>query len=289
MSPARWLRLDVRFAGTPAGPSAAYGLTVALIGLGAASVQEEDGSFTTYFDEPADPSAYRAEVERTLGESVDAPLAFSWSWQAHEEWADLWRQGFSAHDIGARLRVRPPWISGEPSERSEIEIDPGVAFGTAEHGSTRSCLTLIDSLVVGGESVLDVGAGTGVLSIAALVLGATDATCVEIDAMACEALRENAARNGVEDRIGVVCEAFTESTSPHLADLVVCNMVSSRVLPILHVLAARTAPGGHLIVGGIQPEEVDDVARRVADAVGSDPQPLRVEDEGWYALAVKRD
>lgn len=287
MSPARWLRLEVRFGSVSADPGAAYALTEALVGLGAAGVQEKGESFITYFDEPSNPGAYRSRVEDELARAIDHPLTYSWSWQAHEEWADLWRQGFVAHDIGQRLRVRPPWIAPEESNRFEIEIDPGVAFGTAEHGSTRSCLTLVDRCVRGAEVVLDVGAGSGVLSIAALVLGAAHATCVEIDAMACDALLENAERNGVLDRIRVLCEAFTGATRTPPADLVVSNMVSSRLLPILPVLAERTSPGGLVILGGLQPDEVDVVSTRLTRFLGSESQPVRVDDEGWAALALR--
>ena len=309
MTPERWLRLEVDLSGLSMSPEQQYALTECLIAAGSSGTQEVPGGCVTYFQPPSDIIEFKATVESNLSRAVGADPTCTWGWQAHEEWADLWRQGFQAHEFGSRLRVSPPWIEAGPADTREVVvIDPGLAFGTAEHGSTRSCLTLIERHLRGGESVLDVGAGSGVLAIAALKLGAVSAMCVEVDEMACHAMGENAERNGVDAQLQTLAAPFEATVAPGHYDLVVCNMVRSRLLPFLEVLADRVDSRGSLLLGGIQSDEREQILRdlgvigsqgSVSEASGTQGDapndnttlwspPEFVEDEGWLALRTTR-
>ncbi len=289
MTPKQWLRLEVGLHGAEWSPETVYALTERLVELGSHGVQEAGDRCFTYFATPQDPPQFRARVERVIAQSIARPT-FHWSVQPHEEWAELWRQGFEAHAIGDRLSVAPPWIAEETqSSRVLVIIDPGVAFGTAEHGSTRSCLTLLERHARDGDTILDVGAGSGVLAIAALKLGAATAVCVEVDAMACEALRENAERNQVLDQIQVICAPFGSSTVPGSFDTVVCNMVRGRLLPLLPQLVRQVAPGGRLLLGGLQDSERDAMLEEL-NSLGPGWGATEVcADDGWVAATLARD
>lgn len=309
MTPERWLRLEVDLTGLSASPEQRYALTECLVKAGSSGTQEVPDGCVTYFQPPPNVTEFKARVESSMASVVGDAMTSTWGWQEHEEWADLWRQGFEAHDFGSRLRVAPPWIEAAPADAREVVvIDPGLAFGTAEHGSTRSCLTLVERHVGGGESVLDVGAGSGVLAIAALKLGALSATCVEMDEMACAAMVENAERNDVEGQLQALAVSFGPTVAPGHYDLVLCNMVRSRLLPLLEALADQVDSRGSLLLGGIQSDEREQILRDIrvigsqaspseasgsganepADAAKSWSAPEFVEDEGWLALRMTR-
>ncbi len=289
MSPERWLRLEVDLGSATDREDRLYALSVCLVKAGSTGIADEGRHCVAYFGEPVDVPAFKALTQRRIAAQVSSGLTLRWSWQRHEEWAELWRQGFRSHTIGTRLRVTPPWVEPPVDDgRANVVIDPGVAFGTAEHGSTRSCLLQLERRVQGGETVLDVGAGSGVLAIAALKLGAASATCVEIDEMACQALWENAARNNVADRIQVRHAPFdtTVSVDPH--DVVVCNMVRARLVPLLSQLGQMVASGGSIILGGVQSTERAEMTTDLELlGLGWGP-PDVVDDEGWLAMHIKR-
>ena len=120
-----------------------------------------------------------------------------------EDWQNAWKKYYHAMDIGKRLAIVPGWEEHD-TDRIKIIMDPGMAFGTGTHETTSLCLETLDSLVKGGERVLDIGTGSGILAIAALKLGAGSAEGVDIDPMCVRTAGENAARNGVADRFKVL-------------------------------------------------------------------------------------
>ncbi|MCA1791096.1 MAG: 50S ribosomal protein L11 methyltransferase, partial [Thioalkalivibrio sp.] len=197
----RWLELRVR---SRAGGDANDLLAEGLVALGGRAVEERDGWFVTHVAEPDDPEAFgvgaRSRLEEESGlDDVEVEL----SWRPHEEWAESWRRGLAPRRLTERLVVRPSWMEIEDPREGDLVIvlDPGMAFGTAEHGTTRGCIRLLDRAVAPGERVLDVGAGSAILSIAAALLGASDVLAVEWDPLATEAIEENIERNGVADRV----------------------------------------------------------------------------------------
>lgn len=261
----RWLEVRVR----AALPGALRGLLAdAIVQAGARGVEEREGTFLAWFEEPDDPDAFLAGLSDTLVSEAGArSIRIEHAWQAHEDWADSWKKGLDVRRITDRIVVRPSWIEPKDVRQGDVvlEIDPGMAFGTAEHGTTRGCLRLLDDIVRDGDSLLDVGAGSGILSIAAARLGATSVVAIEADSLACEAMRENVERNRVGDRVEVV-EAY--ATSDDVAgrapvDGIVANIEAGLLEPLFEGCRAALDGSGWLIVSGILDHEFEEIAARL--------------------------
>ena len=185
--------------------------------------------------------------------------------------------------------MRPSWVS-DPDDPPEVVvvIDPGMAFGTAEHGTTRGCLRLLDTVVAPGERLLDVGAGSGVLAIAAVRLGASEVVALEGDALACEALSENLDHNGVADRVrwaeGLVDSEGLIAYGP--VDGILANIESATLGRLLAGFAGSVRPGGWLILSGILAEEWPDL-REATEAAGFGLRDLDSDGE-WRAGLFER-
>ena len=186
-----------------------------------------------------------------------------------EDWATEWRRGFSAERIGKRLLLRPSWeASQNESDDVVVTIDPENAFGSGDHETTRLVLEMLDRYVVGGERVLDVGCGSGVLSIAALRLGAASAVAIDIDEDAVVVTRRNAALNDVAARIQVSARSMGDMDGVY--DIVLAN-IETRVLSVMsHDLQGRIAFGGSLVLSGILIGERDELLAAYA--------PMRLEE-----------
>lgn len=175
-----------------------------------------------------------------------------------DEWRDAYKKYFKVTRLGERLVIRPSWepYTSAPSD-VVVTIDPGRAFGTGTHESTRLIMKELDQRVRGGERVLDVGCGTGILAICALKLGAKSAVCIDVDPDAIEVTRENAAFNDVSDRI-------ESSTTPvenirEAFPLVLANIQASVLVPLAEPIARTVAPGGLLMLSGILKGQEDEV------------------------------
>lgn len=252
----RWLEVQVR---SPSGEDRASLLVDALLALGGRAAEERDGWFITHVQSSLDLETYRSEAESLLRAhtGLDA-IELHASWREHEDWAETWKRGLGFRRITDRIAVRPSWVDEpEDAPRIVILLDPGMAFGTAEHGTTRGCLRLLDAVVTPGARVLDVGAGSGILAIAAVLLGAADVVAIEGDALACETLAENLVSNRVEDRVHLV-EALVDSdglTAYAPVDGVVANIESATLTTLLRGFQAAVRPGGWLILSGILAQE----------------------------------
>lgn len=196
---------------------------------------------------------------------------------------DEWRTAMLAFhrpiEVAGRLLVRPPWEHPRPP-LLDVEIDPGMAFGTAQHATTRTCLILLAGLPVGGP-VLDAGCGTGVLAIAARRLGFADVTAFDDDPLAVDATIANARRNGVA--LTVARRRIGEDALP-AAEVVLANLTGG----VLRALAPALAPPAPrwVVASGMRPAEVTGVHEAFA-AIGV--RPVRaVEDEGWSTLLMER-
>jgi ribosomal protein L11 methyltransferase len=253
----RWLELSVRSATADVRASL---LAEGLLLLGGRAAEERDGWYVTHLPEPPDVQSFLAVAERELRIMTGlADVEIRTAWKAHEEWAETWRRGLAPRRVTDRIVVRPSWSEAPELAEQDIEIvlDPGMAFGTAEHGTTRGCLRLLDGVVGQGERVLDVGAGSGILAIAAACLGAREVLAVESDPLAIETLQENVERNGVSDQVCVV-EAAADAgwlVQHGPADGVVANIESGVLTPLLPGFAEALRPGGWLIISGILASE----------------------------------
>lgn len=278
-APQRWLVLEIP---RPDDEVAAELIVEELVDY-AGGVEERPGSLLLYLPDPTRPEAeIVAEVNALL--SLRAEVAVSQvRWQLHEEWGEIWRRGFTPLRITPRLVVSPTWESPDlgPGEIL-LSLDPGMAFGTSQHPTTRGSLRLLDPLISPGERVADIGAGSGILSIAAALLGAKRVIAVEMDAWSCAAARENIQMNGVTDRV----EVREERVGPDLIpgeppfDGLVANIESGILLPLLPSFAEGVVPGGWLVLSGILQTEADGIVA-AARSAGFGALAEDREEEWW--------
>ncbi len=287
--PDRWLALTVRIPSRVGGDALWELVPELLLELGGRGVEEKDGGFTTYLLPPPDLEKLLATARSRLEALGGSGDQLQWGWQPQEDWELLWRRGLGPRRISDSLVVAPSWDVPEvEAETILIVLDPGMAFGTAEHATTRGCLRLLESRVEEGDRVADVGAGSGILSIAAVRFGARSVLAVEVDPMACEAARENLLANGVQDRVRML-EAEVRAGEPlpdGPFDGIVANIQRSILLPILPAFLESLRPGGWIILSGILLEEREEVLARAVDL----PLTLLEEDaeEEWWTGAFRK-
>lgn len=275
--PRSWLETAVEVPNESAEAMANRLLEIGSPGL----VTEDCGARTrliAYFDEPGQVE----EARRYASVLCGGAAAVASSEIGSQDWAENWKEHFPPLEIGEKLHLCPPWAAVPPSGRIAVVIDPGMAFGTGHHATTRACLELIERCVVPGCEVLDVGTGSGVLSIAALLLGAGRAAGVDIDPLATEAATANALRNGVADRFSV-CDSLdrVEGTFP----LAFANIQLDALAALEPRLASLVEPGGTLIVSGLLRGELGAwkaiyEARWISGETAGDAQ--------WVAVAARR-
>lgn len=207
-----------------------------------------------------------------------------------EDWANAWKRHYQIHRIGRRVTVRAPWHDPEPSATDvTIVLDPGMAFGTGLHASTRLCLLALEDEIERrpGLALLDVGTGSGILAIAALALGAERVDAVDIEPVAVRSARENAARNGVADRLRVelgsvgVDQPFTGEYP-----LVLANIIARVLIDVAPALARTVATDGTLILSGII-EGREPAVRQAFDGEGL-RYDRRDQEEDWVSLVYRR-
>lgn len=200
-----------------------------------------------------------------------------------EAYLDAWRAWATPVRAGRRVLLQPAWLPLDTTADAEqvvVRLDPGRAFGSGSHPSTRLVIAALDDHLRAGDTVLDVGAGSGVLSVAACLLGAASAVAIDIDPAAVEATRANATANGVADRI--VASTTAVGDLPDRFDLVVAN-IGVRVLRELAVpISDRVAPDGTLVLAGLLTEQADDVVA----AYPTLREVARTSEEGWTAVVL---
>jgi ribosomal protein L11 methyltransferase len=201
-----------------------------------------------------------------------------------EDWANAWKQYFKPQRIGRRIVIKPTWESFTPEPDDLIvQIDPGMAFGTGLHATTRLCLRALEDTVTVGASVADVGTGSGILAIAAILLGASSVFATDNDPLAVRVARENVAVNAVQDVVTV-----EESSLPPVGpcDIVVANILADVIISMATELLSATKSGGTLIVSGIIENKADAV-RKVLLATGFTLIETRVDGE-WVAVLAQK-
>jgi ribosomal protein L11 methyltransferase len=259
------------------------GIPEILVALGGRGVEEKDGAFTTYLLPPEDLEAFLEGVGARFREAVEAKVSLHWNWQAQEDWASYWKRGLGPRRISDRILVAPTWEIPEVREGEILVVlDPGMAFGTAEHATTRGCLRLLDGRVRGGDRIADIGSGSGILSITAALLGADGALALEMDPIACAAARENVLANGVADRVQILAQEVIGSRPLPQApfDGIVANIQSTILIPLLPAFRESLVENGWLILSGILEKERDEVLE-AAGAHGLCLEEGDQEGEWW--------
>ena len=211
-----------------------------------------------------------------------------------EDWEESWKQYYQPIPIGEKLLIVPQWLSPEnPEHRIPVVLDPGMIFGTGAHASTQMCLRALEQTIHGGERVIDLGSGSGILSIAALLLGAQEATGVDIDPKAEDIARENAALNGLNaPKFRAVTgnvigdKAMMESLSEGGYDVVLANIVADVIIPLSAVVPHFLRPDGVFICSGILNTRLPEVERAIEAAGLTITQ--REMQEDWCRLTARR-
>jgi len=211
-----------------------------------------------------------------------------------ENWAESWKAFFPPQHIGEHTVVVPTWHQYDPAPGEVIiHLDPGMAFGTGLHATTRLCLIAVECYLQPGARVLDVGTGSGILSIAAALQGAAAVDAIDVDSVSVHVAADNASLNGVADRVrvslGTVGGRGRHDVPRHRAtgyDLVLANILAEVIIDLAEGLAAAVRPGGLLVGSGIIAEKTDAVAEALE---GAGIAILAREQEGdWVALVGRR-
>ena len=203
-----------------------------------------------------------------------------------EDWQSAWKQYYKPFKIGKHIVVVPKWENYNIDDgRKRLIMDPGMAFGTGTHASTRLCIEMMDEFIKPDLSVLDVGCGSGILSIASLMLGAKEAVGVDISPLAIKISYENALNNGFSSPVYRTYLSDLVFAAEDKYDLVVANIVADVVIALLKDVRKVLKPGGIIILSGI-------IAGREADVENALKEngfkTIRILDsEGWYAVAAK--
>jgi ribosomal protein L11 methyltransferase len=288
--PVRWLEIAV-----PAHAEAVEAVSEILTRVGYNGIAVElplqrrggtDHTVKAYLIEDADTFAKVSDVRDALGHLQAFGLGPIGELTARriddKDWLESWKAYFVPNRVGAFL-IRPSWSKPDgDGDAVAIVLDPGMAFGTGLHPTTQQCLEALSALPLEGRSVLDVGTGSGILAIAAAKRGASPVVAVDTDAIAVEAARENAVRNGV----AIPVAEGSAADVPGRFDLVVANIVSPVLQRIAPHLAARVGGGGTLLVAGISaPAE-----RATCEAFAHVGLALldRTLRDDWVALALRR-
>jgi ribosomal protein L11 methyltransferase len=278
----------------------AEALSEALFDLGALSVSVEDADADTpeeqpLFGEPGhEPTRLawnRSRVVALLADDADPALlvaaaaneikltplpAYTVREVEEQDWVRVTQSQFEPIHIGEHIWVVPSWHDAPEPDAVVLELDPGLAFGTGSHPTTRLCMEWLEQHVQAGERTLDYGCGSGILAIVAKKLGAGETVGVDIDPNAVEASRYNAERNHVEATF-----ALPDDAPEGTFDLVVANILSNPLKLMAAMLCARVRPGGRLILSGVLERQAEEVAAAYASVI-----PLTVwrARDGWVCL-----
>ena len=232
-------------------------------------------------ENPAEAVAFLRE--RYTAEGIENEICLDSC--VEEDWINNWKQYFKPIPVGQKLLIRPTWEEVQDSGgRTVLDLDPGLAFGTGTHETTRLCMELLEQYVQPGMNVLDVGCGSGILSVAALLLGADKAVGVDIDELAVKTAVENAEINHVEERFTGICGNLTDQVTGTY-DIVVANIVADVIIMLTKDVEQFMKPDTVYLMSGI-------IDTREQDVLAAVEQHFtiidRKEEKGWVALSAKR-
>ena len=264
-----------------------------------ALMQEKRGlsRVTFYLPDDADGEKLLSDARAALSaleqaNPACAPIHVAVGKMADSDWENNWKQFYKPMEIGDRLTVIPEWESaGVPEGRVALRLNPGLTFGTGSHATTRLCLTALEKHITGGQTVLDLGCGSGILSIAALLLGADRAVACDIDEKCMDVAYENAALNGVgRDRYtvrwgDVVTDQALRQELGGPYDVVVANIVADVIKALASTVRPLVKEGGIFLCSGI----IDDRAEEVAQCLRDNGWTIAEtrSSEGWFSYLCR--
>jgi ribosomal protein L11 methyltransferase len=237
---------------------------------------------------PVDNTTERRRNQIDIGVRLVAHLAtispLKEKYVEEEDWQNAWKEHFHPLRIGRHLVICPTWRTVETSESDIlIHLDPGMAFGTGHHPTTRTCMEILERDTKPGDRILDVGCGSGILSVVAVKVGATSALGLEIDPVATRAGEENVRINGIEDKVQIVQGTLPSPLAEARSfDIVAANISAKVVTDLAQHLIDSVAIGGKLIAGGIIEPHVEDVTKAL-NAVGASIDETFIDGD-WVTL-----
>ncbi|MCL2337653.1 MAG: 50S ribosomal protein L11 methyltransferase [Firmicutes bacterium] len=201
-------------------------------------------------------------------------------------WATAWQAYYKPVRVGRRLVVKPSWEEYQAApEELVIEMDPGMAFGCGTHATTAMCMALLEEYLQGGETVCDVGAGSGILAVTAALLGSARVTAVDIDRVAVRVAEENVLRNGVSGIVTVLAGDLLDRLAGVKADVLVANIIADAIISLAPDVSAVLRPGGLFIASGIIRDRAGEV-RLALRTAGLVPVTEKTDQE-WVALVFR--
>jgi ribosomal protein L11 methyltransferase len=231
----------------------------------------------------------RSGVRRRLrGGSPPGAIAGRLAWREirEEDWAESWKQYYEIQHVG-RIVVRPAWLEYEPRpDEIVVALDPGMAFGTGQHPTTQMCLMAMQAIELRGARILDLGAGSGVLALAAIGLGATYCLALDIEQQAVTAAVANTKLNGAEDRIDVRRGSIEGAIDAAPFDVVFANINAAAITSLADEMAAVMKPGGALLAGGIIEERLAAPAEALPRA-GFETEQV-IADGDWRTIVARK-
>lgn len=253
----------------------------ALFAAGAQGVHEDGAALVTSFPPETDITPIVDAVK-----AIAPNASYVEGTTDTTDWSVHWRDKLKAHSLG-RLTVAPPWLADGLDPSRTIVIEPGMAFGTGDHPTTRGALRLMQTIITPGLVVADLGAGSAILAIAAARLGASNVFAIEYDSDAISNAEENASRNGVADVVHIF-EGDANILLPLVApvDVIIANIISSVIVELLPAMRAALREGGRAIISGMLVEERD----VMLEAIVGDGWRVEQEDveDAWLTLSIAR-
>ena len=210
-----------------------------------------------------------------------------------EDWANNWKQYFKPFTVGEKFVIKPTWENYDnTTDRMILEIDPNSSFGTGQHYTTQLCIEQLEDIIKPGQKVLDMGCGSGILSIAALMLGAEHVTAVDIEQNSVDIANENFAQNKMEKaKYTTYCgniladDALVETIGTECYEVVVANIVADVIIPMRHLLRNFLVPGGTLVASGVIGDRAEEVKEALVSA-GFTAETI-TEKNDWVAIRCK--
>lgn len=277
----RWITLDVKVSRNSQEIAMDHAMA-----LGGTAIVEKDGKFQVSYPDD-DPGRMALTELRTYLHTIDSDVSVNETIVQRENWNREWQKFFKPVSISETILILPEWENPDSFDQSIItRIRPAMAFGTGTHETTQLCLKLLGKSVKAGDSVLDLGTGSGILGITALHLGANHVDGIDIDPAVGENALENIELNGMIGKFDLQITEQPELNDPY--DLLVVNMVRARLLPILPAYYGRVHPRGTVVISGLLGAEDEEFREFLQDSPLIVEEQIAMNEWNGYRCSIKQ-